>query len=56
MYMTDDEKRVKRITSEEINILFALLYKLDDHCEVYLKNDTTAQNVIQILNKRGFKQ
>ena len=54
--LDESRKGHSRMTSDELRMLFALLYKLDDHCETFLNNDMTAMEVIHILNERGFRQ
>jgi len=46
-----------RMKQEEINQIFNLLYKLDDHCEKFLSgrdNETAAAECINILQMNGF--
>jgi len=51
--MKKENIEVKRITKEEVNTLFQLLYRLDDHLEVYCNNNLIAMQAIQLLNSYG---
>lgn len=49
---------MQKVNKTDLNNLFNLLYKFDDHCEKHLeghKNEFVFTRIIRLLNAHGFK-
>lgn len=44
-------KETKRMKQEEVDQLFELLYKLDDHCETFLANKDNELVAMKCINE-----